>query len=182
MRARKTATRRTAEERRQLVIVAAREEFAALGLYGATGEAISYRAGISHPYLLRLFGSKRDLFLAVMDQVFDELGEAVRRTAAATEGDDALSSLEAGLREEMSAEEDLLLLLQFSVACGDDEIRPAIRRRFAEFYEQLERATDASEVEARDLVARLLLAGAAQALRLPESAAREHWARRLLGA
>jgi AcrR family transcriptional regulator len=174
--------RRTAEERRRLVIEAARAEFAAVGLYGATGEAISYRAGISHPYLLRLFGSKRDLFLAVVDDVFDELSEVVPRVVAEIGDEASIPALESGLRQELSANHGLLSLLQFCVACADDEVRPAVRRRFAEFYEQLERGLGASEAEAREVVARLLLAGAAEAMRLPEAATREHWARRVLGA
>ena len=65
-------------ERRELVLEAARREFAALGLGGATGEGLSYRAGISHPYLLRLFGSKRELFLEVLERLFDDLVAAAR--------------------------------------------------------------------------------------------------------
>jgi AcrR family transcriptional regulator len=174
--------RHTAEERRRLVIDAARAEFVALGLFGATGEAIAYRAGISHPYLLRLFGSKRELFLAVVDHVFDELIGLLRSTAEATRSDGSAEALEAELRGALLTEDRSLALLQFCTACSDDDVRPTVRRRFADFYEELERASGASEDQIRDLLARLLLAGAAQAMRLPEAAGRERWARRLLGA
>src|ERR671914_2634033 len=78
--------RRTAEERRGLVLEAARMEFAAVGLGAATGESIAYRAEISHPYLLRLFGSKRELFLVVVDNTFDELVAAVGEAAGSSDG------------------------------------------------------------------------------------------------
>jgi AcrR family transcriptional regulator len=161
---------------------AARAEFAAVGLFGATGEAIAYRAGISHPYLLRLFGSKRELFLAVVDHVFDELTAMLHAAAEASRQDGSTAALEAALRRELSVGDASLALLQFCAASSDDEVRPTVRRRFAEFYEELERASGATEAEVRDLVARLVLSGAAEAMRLPEAAGRERWARRLLGA
>ena len=60
-----TATRQTADERREAVLEAANVEFALRGLHGASTDAIARRAGISQPYLFRLFGSKKELFLAV---------------------------------------------------------------------------------------------------------------------
>jgi AcrR family transcriptional regulator len=54
-----TATRHTAEERREAVLEAARYEFAQHGMHGASTDAIARRAGISQPYLFRLFGTKR---------------------------------------------------------------------------------------------------------------------------
>jgi AcrR family transcriptional regulator len=162
--------RRSADERRELVVAAARDEFAAFGLSGATGESISYRAGISHPYLLRLFGSKRELFLVVLETTFDELEGAVRD--GGVDPEDALSS-----RLELAGGH--VLLLQFCAACGDDEIRVAVRRRFARLYELLERALG-GDAAVSQLFARLMLRGTAEALRLPDIAGRDAWARRLL--
>ena len=50
--------RKSAEERRESVLDAAFEEFAARGLDGASTEAIAEKAGISQPYVFRLFGTK----------------------------------------------------------------------------------------------------------------------------
>jgi hypothetical protein len=44
---------------------AALEEFAELGLHGASSEDIARRAGISQPYVFRLFATKKELFSAV---------------------------------------------------------------------------------------------------------------------
>ena len=55
-----TSTRQTAEERRDAVLDAATEEFAAKGYHGTSTEDIARAAGISQPYLFRLFGSKKD--------------------------------------------------------------------------------------------------------------------------
>jgi AcrR family transcriptional regulator len=155
--------RHSADERRELVLEAARREFAALGLGGATGEGLSYRAGISHPYLLRLFGSKRELFLEVLNRLFDDLVAAARA--------------ETGLREALG-EDGPALLLQCFAACGVDEVRLAVQRRMGELHEAVER----SGSEPEDVFAWLLLNGAVEAMRLEALASREPWARQLLDA
>src|SRR5665811_94531 len=55
--------RKTADERRADVLDAALIEFATYGLHGASTVNIAVRAGISQPYVLRLFGTKKHLFL-----------------------------------------------------------------------------------------------------------------------
>ena len=155
--------RHSADERRELVLAAARREFAALGLGGATGEGLSYRAGISHPYLLRLFGSKRELFLEVVERLFDDVIAAAR----------ADTSLKDALGEDGRA-----LLLQCFAACGVDEVRLAVQRRMGDLHEAVERV--GSDTEA--VFAGLLLSGAVEAMRLEELASREPWARQLLDA
>lgn len=68
MPARSKARRHTADQRREAVVVAATAAFAAKGLYGTATEEIARRAGISQPYLFRLFGSKLNLFLVVLER------------------------------------------------------------------------------------------------------------------
>src|ERR671915_2074625 len=89
--------RRSGDERRALVLQAARMEFAAVGLGTATGESIAYRAEISHPYLLRLFGSKRELFLVVVNSTFDELLDAVGEAAGSSDGRLTMSAAQQAL-------------------------------------------------------------------------------------
>ena len=50
-------TRMTADERRDAIVAAGVEEFAAGGLVGASTEAIAKRAGVSQPYVFQLFGT-----------------------------------------------------------------------------------------------------------------------------
>ena len=61
------------------MLEAARLEFARHGLHGASTDAIARRAGISQPYLFRLFGSKKELFLAVNDACFARTLDLVPR-------------------------------------------------------------------------------------------------------
>src|SRR6266436_10376764 len=63
-------SRMTADERRDAIVAAATEEFATGGLVGASTEAIARRVGVSQPYVFQLFGTKKDLFLAVVRSCF----------------------------------------------------------------------------------------------------------------
>src|SRR5262245_12908892 len=51
------SSRKTKEVRRDEVLEAALEAFAELGLHGASTEDIARRAGISQPYVFRLFAT-----------------------------------------------------------------------------------------------------------------------------
>jgi AcrR family transcriptional regulator len=155
-------------------------EFAAVGLGAATGESIAYRAEISHPYLLRLFGSKRELFLTVVDRTFDELLQAVGEAASSSDGRLTIPAAEQAIVTYWEDRGGSALLLQFLAACGDDEIRPVVRRRFADLYRALGRSSGLEEPEVPQLFARLVLRGATETLRLPEVAGRAAWARELL--
>ena len=59
-----------ATERREMVLEAAVAEFAARGLAGTSTEDVARRAGISQPYLFRLFPTKKALFLALVGRCF----------------------------------------------------------------------------------------------------------------
>src|SRR2546421_12654891 len=74
--------RQSAEERRAAILDAAIAEFAAYGLHGTSTEAIARRVGISQPYIFRLFGTKKELFLAVMGRVYDRNAATFRGAAA----------------------------------------------------------------------------------------------------
>src|SRR4030088_2980661 len=73
--------RHTAEERRAEVLKAAVAEFALHGLHGTSTEMSARRIGISQPYIFRLFPTKKELFLAAIDQCFDRVEAAFRGAA-----------------------------------------------------------------------------------------------------
>jgi AcrR family transcriptional regulator len=75
--------RQTADERREAVLSAATQEFAERGFHGASTEAIARAAGISQPYLFRLFGTKKSLYLATART---GMRVVIERMAAAAEG------------------------------------------------------------------------------------------------
>src|SRR6478752_7365676 len=85
--------RKSAEERRDEILEAAMVEFAVRGLHGASTEAIAKRAGISQPYVFRLFGSKKDLFKASAARCLRETLETFQRAAEGKRGKDALEAM-----------------------------------------------------------------------------------------
>src|SRR5437764_12352901 len=84
-----TAQRKSADERREAVLEAALDEFAARGLDGASTETIAAKAGISQPYVFRLFGTKKDLFKGVLSRCFREALELFQGAAEGQRGRDA---------------------------------------------------------------------------------------------
>src|SRR4051812_17841525 len=57
--------RMRAVDRRERILAAAAEVFGRRGHVGATTDQIARAAGISQPYVVRMFGSKETLFLEV---------------------------------------------------------------------------------------------------------------------
>src|SRR3954469_17487960 len=88
-----TGVRQTADERRESVLRAALPEFAAGGLTGTSTEAIARRAGISQPYLFRLYPTKKALFLAAVSRGFQRVGQTFEAAADGQTGDDALLAM-----------------------------------------------------------------------------------------
>src|SRR5277367_2201454 len=87
------AVRSTAEERREDVLKAAVIEFAAGGLDGTSTDAIARRAGISQPYLFRLYPTKKNLFVAAVERTFARMRQALRDAAEGLTGIDAKEAM-----------------------------------------------------------------------------------------
>src|SRR3954468_17941937 len=64
--------RMTGAARRDQILAAARRVFAEGG-YAASTDEVARAAGVSQPYVVRLFGSKRELFLAAYQQATQEI-------------------------------------------------------------------------------------------------------------
>jgi AcrR family transcriptional regulator len=125
-----TRTRLTADERREEILRAAMEEFAHGGLDGTPTEAIAKRAGISQPYLFRLYGTKKDLFLAVVERCFERTLTAFQRAAQGHTGDEALEAMGRAYSGLLTDRTLLLGQLQAYVACQDPDVRALVRDGF----------------------------------------------------
>jgi AcrR family transcriptional regulator len=143
-----TAPRQTADERRIAVLAAANIEFALRGLHGASTDAIARRAGISQPYLFRLFGSKKELFIAVIEDCFARTLDSFRAAASGKSGEDALHAI--GETYAVSIEEDHTMLqgqLQsYAASVEDDDIREATARGFGRLVDYVETVSGADRV------------------------------------
>jgi AcrR family transcriptional regulator len=73
------------QRRRQLLDVAL-EVFADHGFHGASMDDVATAAGVTKPVLYQHFGSKRDLYLQLLDDVGQRLLEVVQKATAAAGG------------------------------------------------------------------------------------------------
>lgn len=79
-------TRRlSSDERRAQIILAALTVFGARGYEGATTDQIARAAGVSQPYVVRLFGTKEKLFLATLEFSLERLLAVFREALAASD-------------------------------------------------------------------------------------------------
>src|ERR1700740_2946423 len=60
--------RMPAEDRRELILQAAMRAFADGGYHGTSTDTVAREAGVSQPYVVRMFGTKLELFLALFDR------------------------------------------------------------------------------------------------------------------
>jgi AcrR family transcriptional regulator len=132
-------TRLTASERREDLLVAAIAEFARTGYHGTPTDAIARRAGISQPYLFRLYGTKRDLFLACVERCFDRTAATFREalTADVAQECDAFARMGRAYVELLADRELLLFQLQTYAAAEDDEIRAVALRRYEALRDEI---------------------------------------------
>ena len=142
------SSRMTASERRTAVLAAAITEFARSGYAGTSTEAIANRAGISQPYLFRLFGTKKDLFVATYELVSDRIIAAMTRAGTGLEGEEAMAAMGEAYAELLQDPELLQVELHgFAAAPSDPEIAGACRRTFEVLWHLVHERTHVSDEE-----------------------------------
>jgi AcrR family transcriptional regulator len=165
----------TADQRRAQILAIAAEEFAAGGLHGTSTETIARRAGITQAYVFRLFGSKKNLFLQVVQAAFDQLSDGMRAAAGAGTGLDALSAMGLTYDALLTDRTALLLQLQGFAAASEPEVREAVRASFARMWHTVADVTGLDPVTVKSFLAFGMLLNNAAALELRD--VDEPWAR-----
>jgi AcrR family transcriptional regulator len=174
-----TTPRKSAEERREDVLEAARDVFAEHGLSGASTDEIARRAGISQPYLFRLFRTKKDLFLATVERCHRETRETFERAAQGKTGEQALKAMGQAYRELIrSSPNRLRAQMQIFAACEDPDVRRVARRGFGELVDAVERASGADAETVSRFFAKGMLINAVASMGLQDSDS--GWARTLM--
>src|SRR5215472_9156971 len=136
-----TKQRMPAAERREIVLDAAAIEFAAHGMAGTSTEDVARRAGISQPYLFRLFPTKKALFIELIGRCFRRVQDTFTAAAGELTGEDALTAMADSYERLLDDRILLLLQMQAYAACDDPEIRAATRAGFKRLWELVERLT-----------------------------------------
>ena len=174
-----TRQRKSAEERREDVLDAAREVFAQQGLAGASTDEIARRAGISQPYLFRLFRTKKELFLSAVERCFAETRETFEQAAEGTTGEAALSAMGGAYGELIRSNPNRLRLqLQTYAACEDPDVRRVARRGYGELVDAVGRVSGVDAETLSRFFAKGMLINVVASMGLLD--ADEAWAQKLL--
>ena len=174
-------------ERRELILEAATEVFGERGYVGATTDAVAKAAGISQPYVVRMFGTKEALFLAVLERALDRLLGTFR---AALEGEAPVlptgeplsihARLGVAYAELLSDRGLLLSLMHAFVLGGEPVIGERARRGFLEVYALLRDEAHFSAEEANEFLAVGMLLNTMVGLRMTDEYDANPAARELL--
>jgi len=130
-------TRKSAEERREEILVAALARFAQEGYEGASTEAIARDAGISQPYLFRLFRTKRELFLACQDRCMERIRATFADAARDVPQPERLAAMGEAYIELLADRRLLLFQMQTYAACSHPDIQAHVREAYGELVREV---------------------------------------------
>jgi AcrR family transcriptional regulator len=150
--------RKTKVERREEILDAALAEFAEKGLHGASTDEIARLAGISQPYVFRLFGTKKELYLALVARCFRQTLELMQRAAEGKRGEEALAAIGAAYGELLQSDRIYLRAqMQAYAACEDAEIAAVVRAGYGDLVTYVERVSGAPAEEVSGFFAQGML-------------------------
>ena len=129
----------TAQERRADVLRVAVAEFAKRGYAGTSTEDVARAAGISQPYLFKMFPTKKALFLALVEHGFSRVREAFVEAVGEATGDTALERMGERYGDLLRDRDELLLQMQAYAACDDPQIGEVTRREFGRLWREVAR-------------------------------------------
>ena len=164
-----------ADERRAEVIEAAVRAFASGGYAGTSTEEIARLAGVSQPYLFRLFGTKQDLFIAAVGRAFERIRIAFEEGARHPVPDlpDGYDPVLAGIGRaygDLLADTSVLRIqLHAFAACDDPVIRAFVRREFGALVHRVSDLSGVPAAQLRPFFADGMLLNVAAAMELTEA-------------
>ena len=141
------------------------------GYAGTSTDAVAKQAGVSQPYVVRIFGTKLELFLEVFDRACGRIREAFEAVLADgpfdPEDDEDWSRL--GLAyTELLRDRDLLMVMMHGFSAGDvDEIAARSRDGMGRIFATI-RSTGCTDERAQEFVAQGMLLNVMLSMRAPE--------------
>jgi AcrR family transcriptional regulator len=163
-------SRMKSADRKVLILEAAIEEYGRSGMHATSTEVIAERAGVSQPYLFRLFGTKTGLITAAIEHHTTMLRrtfrEAVENRAPETSPLEAMGTAYIGF---MSEDVNHMRCQLHTWAAGSDPaIRDVAQRTYREIWSDIADLSGASADEVRDFMAHGMLLTVVAALDLTE--------------
>ena len=171
--------RKSKEERREEILDAAMGVFADQGLHGASTEEIARRAGISQPYVFRLFGTKKELYLAVVARCFRRTLELMQHAAEGKRGHEAMDAIGVAYGELLETDRTYLRAqLQAYAACDDADICEVVQNGYGDLVTYVERVSGETPAVIAEFFAKGMLMNVMASMQLAHPT--EPWAVRLL--
>ncbi len=157
-----------------MILEAAGRAFSRGGYAGTSTDVVALEAGVSQPYVVRMFGTKADLFQEVFDRAVRSLLAAF---AAELDDPEVAASPEVwkrlgGVYNSLVEDRDVLVVLLqgFSAAAGHPQIAAAARRFVSALYTLLVERTGCDPERAREFIANGMLLNALLAMNATEHA------------
>ena len=155
--------------------------FAKSGYARTTTDQVARLAGVTQPYVIRIFGTKQALFIATLEHTCDRIEQTFRDAG----GDGADFATLGHAYDRLLEEHDLLsVLLHGFSAAGDPEIGDVVRARFGRIYQTVKEITGAEPVQLRDFLAHGMLLTILGAMRVAgrDTVPPTPWMAEMLGA
>lgn len=151
---------------------AAISAFSATGYAGTSTDDIARAAGVSQPYVIRLFGSKQRLFVAAVEYAAKQIEKAFRESGA-TE----LDKLGEAYNTLLQRYELLGTMMHGFAASNDPEIGERVRGCLGRIYQLVRELTGAQPREVADFLASGIFLTVLASMRVvgPEAVEPEPW-------
>lgn len=169
-------TRRSASERREQVVEVAVRQFALGGYHGTSTETIAQETELSQPYLFRLFGTKKELFLACHEHMHESVLTAFRNAAVGDSVDERIQSMGKAYVELLRDRHLLLFQMQAYAACSDPDIQSQVRARYGELVREIGALSGADAERVRGFCAQGMLLNVSASLDFEAVAHDDLWA------
>jgi len=161
--------RKSAVQRREELTEIALRHFAEGGYHGTSTEAIAREAGISQPYLFRLFRTKKELFLACSDACYARVGQ-VFSDAVAADPENPLQAMGHAYETQLLPDRHALLFQMQGYAISEPEIRAHVRAGFQDLTDRVAALAGVTRAETWDFFAYGMLLNVTAAIDFPREA------------
>ena len=172
----RAGSRRSADDRRREIVEIAIEHFAFKGYKAASTNDVAREAGISQPYLFRLFQTKRDLFLACHELIHTRIRETFVNAARGVPEPERLHAMGNAYAELLADRTSLLFQMQSYAACADPEIQAQVRRCYGELMREVQRLSGATPEQLWRFFSNGMLLNVVASLDLASVASEDEWA------
>jgi AcrR family transcriptional regulator len=150
-------TRRSAEDRREEIVGIAFRHFGEGGYHGTSTEAIAREAGISQPYLFRLFRTKQELFLACVERCYGQVTAVFREAAEGAPDGEKIRAMGQAYEQQLLPYRHALLFQLQAYATSEPEIRAFVRDGYLQLRRNVAELGGVSEDDTWDFFAHGML-------------------------